>query len=202
MEEFAPITRLLQEVEAGRDGAMDELMGQIYEDLERMARSRLRQRFGARSAAITLEPAALVNESFLKLIRQRNAYDSRGHFFAIASRVMLRVIIDYQRDRGAAKRGGSAARVTLSLDAPGLLTEDRPSDEIDVGRLAAALDKLDDLDPRKADVVRMKVVWGLENQEVAEALGASRSTVDRDWRFARAWMCEEAELNESGDTRR
>ena len=98
------ITLLLREVETGREGALDRLMAAVYADLSQRAQVHLRRQFGDRAEAITLEPAALVNESFMKLIRQRKAYDNRGQFFAIATRSMLRVLVDYRRKRKAAKR--------------------------------------------------------------------------------------------------
>lgn len=199
MSDDREITRLLAEADAGRDGAIDELMGVVYVDLERMARSHLHRQFGDRVDAITLEPAALVNEFFLKLIRQRSRYDNRGHFFAIATRIMLRVLIDYARQRDAAKRGGQACRITLALDEqplPGAGAQ--PATElIEVGDLVGALERLEALDHRKADVVRLRVIWGLDIAETARALTLSKSTVDRDWRFAKAWLADELGLTGS-----
>ncbi len=187
------ITLLLREVEAGRDGALDELMELVYEDLERIALSHLSQRFGEQVNAVTIEPAALVNESFLRLIKQRKTYDNRGQFFAIATKVMLRVLVDYQRRRLAARRGGEHKRVALYLDGQPAPPRRPPgAPEIELEPLIAALERLEALDPRQADVVRMRVVWGLEVREIAEALGTSPSTVKRDWRFARACLMEEA----------
>ena len=187
------ITLLLRQVEAGRTGALDDLMKLVYGDLERIALGHLTRRFGERAGVVTLEPAALVNESFLRLIKQRKAYDNRGQFFAIATKVMLRVLIDYQRQRLAARRGGQNRRVSLSLDGqpdpnpgPGRATQ------IEVEALTQALERLEALDPRQAEVVKMRVVWGLEINEIADALGTSASTVKRDWRFARAWLIDEA----------
>ncbi len=109
------ITLLLQNVQAGHDGAMDNLMRSVYDDLQRVAERHLTLQFGRGLPGVTVEPAALVNESFLRIIKQRNAYDNRGQFFAIATRVMLRVLVDYQRRRATAKRGGLQQRITLSL---------------------------------------------------------------------------------------
>ena len=184
------ITLLLQDVEGGREGALDELMALVYADLERMAKSYLRKHFGNRADAITLEPAALVNESFLKLIRQRNKYDNRGHFFAIASRVMLRVLIDYRRQRAASMRGGGRTQVTLVLDEQQVAGSERRTTGIDVELLADALEKLEAVSPRRADVAKMRVIWGLNLRQVADSLDVSPSTVERDWRFAKAWLYE------------
>ena len=184
------ITLLLSEVEHGREGALDELMALVYAELERMAQAYLRKHFGSRAKAITLEPAALVNESFLKLIQQRNRYDNSGHFFAIASRVMLRVLIDYRRRRDASRRGGRRTHITLVLDEHQVAGRERQTAAIEVEQLGDALEKLEALNPRKADIVKMRVIWGLDLGQMAEALDVSTSTVSRDWRFAKAWLSE------------
>jgi RNA polymerase sigma-70 factor (ECF subfamily) len=190
------ITHLLEEVEGGSEEALDELMRVVYADLERLADKHLRRQFGAGAAAITLEPAALVNESFMKLIRQRTRYDNRGQFFAVATRLMLRVLIDYRRRRDAAKRGGRS-RIVLPLNERNIEgSDDRPSG-IEVEDLVAALDDLEKLDARKANVVRMRIVWGMSSEEIAESLDVSVSTVERDWRFAQAWLASEAGADDS-----
>ncbi len=190
MEAVGRITLLLREVDEGREGALDELMELVYAELERMARSYLRRHFGDRAEAISLEPAALVNESFLKLIRQRSTYDNSGHFFSIASRVMLRVLIDYRRQRAATKRGGGRAQITLALDEHQIAGRERPTAGVEVEQLADALEELESLDTRKADIVKMRVIWGLDLEQVGKALDLSVSTVSRDWRFAKAWLSE------------
>ena len=184
------ITLLLREAEDGREGALDGLMALVYAELERMARSYLRKHFGSRAEAITLEPAALVNESFLKLIQQRNRYDNHGHFFAIASRVMLRVLIDYRRQRAASIRGGGRTHIALVLDEQQIAGSERRTTGIDVERFAEALEKLEAVSPRRADVAKMRVIWGLNLRQVADSLDVSPSTIDRDWRFAKAWLSE------------
>ena len=194
MASVGEITHLLREVEAGREGARDKLWAAVYADLERMAHSYLHRHFGDQAEAITLQPADLVNESLLKLIQQRTKYDNSGHFLAIASRVMLRVLIDYRRRRGAAKRGGGDAHITLVLDEQQVAGRESPPSVIEVGRLGTALETLESLSARKADVVKLRVIWGLDLDQVAESLGVSRSTVGRDWRFAKAWLAEEVRL--------
>jgi RNA polymerase sigma factor (TIGR02999 family) len=192
----ADITRLLRDVNADREGAMDELMRVVYDDLQRVAARRMSERFGPGLPGVTLEPAALVNESFLEIIKQRKKYDNRGQFFAIATKVMLRVLVDYQRRRGAAKRGGDRLRVALDLERHGPATpgSDASIEEpIEVDALVEALERLEALDARKADVVKMKVIWGLEMNQIAESLGVSVATVERDWAFSKAWLCREAQ---------
>ena len=187
------ITQLRRAIDEGSNGAMDKLMEAVYADLERVAQRHMDQAFGPGLAGVTLEPAALVNESFMKLIKQRNAYDNRGQFFAIATKVMLRVLVDYQRRRSAAKRGGDRQRITLQLDGqPNRDTASRAEMPIEVGCLVTALERLESLDPRKADVVKLRVVWGLEMREIAESLGVSLATIERDWSFSKAWLAREA----------
>ncbi len=197
MSSSPDITRMLREVDAGEPGAMDALMEAVYEDLQRVASRHMTERMGAGLPGVTLEPAGLVNESFMKLIKQRNRYDNRGHFFAITTKVMLRVLTDYQRSRGAVKRGGDRRKVTLMLDHPGEVESDSRGDTtIGVETLVSALERLDGLDSRKADVVKLRVVWGLKMDEVAASLEVSIATVERDWAFAKAWLGREAARGE------
>jgi len=192
VDDLRDITVLLEEADAGREGALDDLMRLVYDDLERMAASHLRRQFGDRAGQVTLEPAALVNESFMKLIRQRNAYDNRGQFFAIATRVMIRILLDYARARHAEKRGGDRSRVTLCFDDGRLGSEDREHARlIDIEHLDHTLTRLEELDPQMADIVRMRIIWGMEVLEIAQSLGISDSTVKRQWRFAKIWLAKE-----------
>ncbi len=196
------ITLLLRRLDEGQPGAMDELMRVVYDDLERMAASYLRKHFGDRVGQLTLEPAALVNESFLRLIKQRKRFDNRGQFFAIATKLMLRVLVDYRRQKMAAKRGGGAPgrgpRFTLSIGgrAAAHPAARGPAELVENETLGAALDHLDQLDHRKAEIVKMRVVWGMTVPEVAEAMDISPSSVDRDWRFAKVWIANEVGLTE------
>ncbi len=188
------ITRLLKDVNEGRGGALDDLMRAVYDDLQHVAERHMTQRFGRDLPGVTMEPAALVNESFLKIIKQRNTYDNRGQFFAIATRIMLRVLVDYQRQRAAGKRGGDLKRFTLSLAEGPPANGDPTNDDalIEVDTLVDALGRLETLDARKADVVKMKVVWGLQMREIAHSLGVSLATVERDWAFSKAWLARDA----------
>ena len=178
------ITRLLHEADAGQEGALDKVMELVYQDLSGMAASHLRRRYGADLAGVTLEPAALVHETFLRLIRQRSGFDNRGHFFAIATRMMLRVLNDNARRKGAGKRGGDLARVTLS----GLA--DQSSDH-DITDFTRALERLDADDKRTGEVAKLRLLWGMTVPEIAETLSISEATVNRDWRFARRRLLTE-----------
>ncbi len=189
MENF---TRLLREVDQGREGALDELMSLVYIDLKRIAAKHMRQQFGNKHAAVTLQPTALVNEGFIKLLKQRKSFRNRGQFFSIATKVLIRVLMDYRRTRSAEKRHGDRVRVSLAGLAAQAAVEPAP----DVGDLAQALRELAQLDSRKAEVVTLRTVWGMTVPEIAEALGVSVATVERDWSFAKRWLA--ARLTEKG----
>lgn len=184
------ITRLLGRASDGDEQAFAEVADWAYSELERLAAIRLRKRYGGQLAGVTLEPAAVVNETFLKLLGSPVGFENRRHFLAFASRVMLRVLIDYDRARSAEKRGGAAIRVTLSSVGKG-----RAADAFEIAAVAQALHKLGELSPRKASVAELRLLWGFENAEIARTLEVSVPTVERDWRFARSWL--RAELEES-----
>ena len=177
---------MLAEAGRGDAAARDRVVQLLYEDLRRRARLHLRKRFGPGAGGVTLQPTALVNETYLRLLSQHAAFDNRDHFLAIATTVMLRVLTDYQRARGARKRGGDGIAVTLT----GVSADIGES-----GRSAAAvadvLEKLDALDARKGQIVKLRAIWGFEMAEIAAALDLSLSTVEREWRFGKAWLAEE-----------
>ena len=180
------ITKLLAEAHEGREGALDEVMALVYEDLRRIARHQIARRRGI-DRAVSLEPVELVSEAYLKLIKQRNRYDSRGHFFAIATTVMLRVLMDHHRARGRGKRGGDHLRVSLSKVDHHLAGEAA----FEVPLLVDALERLEVLSPRTAEVTKLRILWGLGASEIAKTLELSVSTVEREWRFARHWLTAE-----------
>ena len=180
------LTNLLADARSGEPGAADAVYETVYADLERIAARHLRERYGYELAGATLEPAALVNESYLKLLNQRQEFSNRDQFFAIATRVMLRVLSDYERSKGRLKRGGNQIRVTLAGNDDALLHGDRRG----IDSFAEALDELRANDARAADLVALRLVWGLSMNELSESLGISLRTAERRWRFARAWLAE------------
>jgi RNA polymerase sigma factor (TIGR02999 family) len=185
---------LLAAVNAGEPGATDRLAGAIHEELRAMARRRLAKDFGPRMGGVTIQPTVLANDTLMRLIRQRGKFDNAGHFFAIASRMMMRVLLDYHRERKAAKRGGRQLQVPLDPERndvadPGPLSSGAAGGDIEA--LNEALEKLAKLDPRKADVVRYRILWGLTTNDIGEALGISPATVERDWAFAKTWLSKE-----------
>jgi len=179
------ITRLLSLAAEGDDGAFGQVAAWAYAELERLAARRMRRHYGGRLDGLTLEPAALVNETFLRLLENPSGFANRRHFLAFASRVMLGALVDYERRRRADKRGGDRLRVTLT----GLSAAAEPPD-IRLSDLEAALADLEGLDPRKAEIVKLRVLWGASNADAARLLEVSASTVERDWRFARLWLGE------------
>lgn len=185
------LTRLLEGVNAGRAGAVDDLSEAIHDHLRAMARRHLVRDFGPGMPGITIQPTMLANDTLMKLIRQRQQFDNAGHFFAIASRLMMRVLLDYHRERKAAKRGGSAVHVALNTEHAGEIADPASGHNVDVEAVNDVLEKLSKLDARKADVVRYRILWGFTNREISEALGIALATVERDWAFARAWLAKE-----------
>ncbi|MGH7584433.1 MAG: ECF-type sigma factor [Gemmatimonadales bacterium] len=179
------ITGLLREAAEGQAGAFNELLPLVYDQLNRIARGRLRRE----SPGHTLETAALVHEAWLRLIRQhRVVWQDRHHFFAVASEAMRRVLVDYAKRRRADKRGGASVHVPLNeaeeLAAPGMSAD--PDEAILA--LDDALNRLERFSADGARVVQYRFFAGLSNQEVAELLGTSERTVRRSWTAARAWL--------------
>lgn len=187
------LTLLLQSVQAGEPGAADALAHAVYEDLRAMARGHLGRDLGAYPAGVTIQPTMLANDTFMKLIRQHQQYDNAGHFFAIASKLMMRVLLDYHRTRNAQKRGRAAVHVSLDPHhGESLHVEPAASDDaVDIDAFSVALDRLAELDPRKADVVRYRILWGLTVPQISETLGVAVATIERDWAFAKAWLAKE-----------
>ena len=177
------VTRLLQAWSAGDRSALDQLMSVVADELRRLARAHLR----GEGPGHTLQPTALVNEVYLRLVgHERTHWRSRAQFFAHASQLMRRILVDHARAQRAAKRGGGAAAVTLD-EALGLAA--RP--EVDVLWLDEALDGLAALDPRQARLVELRVFGGLTIEESADLLGVGEATISRDWASARAWLYRE-----------
>lgn len=181
------ITMLLQKVGQGDKGSESQLLDLVYSELHRLASSYMRRE----RKDHTLQPSALVNEAYVKLIgAQEVSWQNRGHFYAAAARVMRNILIDYARTRSAERRGGAPQRSPLRDDM--LMVEEDPDQFL---LLDAAMNRLAKLDERQAKVVEMRFFGGLNVEETAAALSISEKTVKRDWAVARAWL--EAELSES-----
>ena len=175
------VTELLLEWRRGDRAALDRLTPLVYDELRRLAHRYLRNERGGH----TLETTALVNEAYLRLAnQQRVEWQDRTHFFAVTAQVMRHVLIDHARRRHYAKRGGEHAR-QVPLEEAHAMSNERAAELV---ALDEALDKLAQLDPRKARVVELRYFGGLSLEETAAVLEVSVMTVRRDWRAARAWL--------------
>lgn len=179
----AQVTQLLLAWGDGDEAAFERLVPMVHAELRRIARRQM----GHERGDHTLQATALVNEAYLKLIDiEKVKWQDRAHFFAMSSRVMRRVLIDFARARGYQKRGAGAHKVTL--DEGRVVSTGRGADVI---ALDEALEVLAKLDPRKSQVVEMRYFGGLSIEETAEALGVSVRTVKRDWTMAKLWLFRE-----------
>lgn len=182
MSDSTTVSRLLLAWREGDASARDQLLSHVYDELHRLAQGRLR----SEDPGHTLQATALIHEAFLRLVDADVQWTSRGHFFAIAAGVMRRILVDHAKTRRREKRGGGAARV--SLDDALLIS---PEPEADLVALDDALNRLQEIDERKAKAIELHYFGGLNYEETAESLGISPATVDRDLRFAKAWLYRE-----------
>ena len=176
------VTRLLQNWGTGDKQALDELTPLVSRELRKLAAAYLRRE----RQDHTLQPTALVNEAWIRMIRQEHCESrNRSHFFAIAANLMRQILVNHARDRRAAKRGGGE-KVALEDDAASVQAR-----EVDLIALDEALSRLAALDARQAQVVELRFFGGLTEEEIAEMLGVSVITVKRDWRIARAALYQQ-----------
>lgn len=177
------ITRVLEAAGRGDAKAAAELLPLVYDELRRLARARMKHI----PPGNTLQPTALVHEAYIRVVGKEDpGWDHRGHFFAAASRAMRQILVDQARRKSARKHGGDKQRV--DADAADIVIE--PPSE-DVLALDDALEKLEQEEPRQAQVVTCRTFAGLNREETAAALGLSVRTVDRDWRYAMARLHQE-----------
>ena len=180
MEESGQITQLLDDWRQGDEEALSRLMQLIYGELEQLATAHLRRE----RRDHTLQTSALVNEAYLRLLGQQHVkWQNRAHFYAIAARMMRRILANHARDRVTAKRGGGAAH--LPLEETALSGEESLAETLAVDE---ALRGLASVHPQQAQVVEMRYFGGMKSEEIAEVLGVSVPTVSRRWRVARAWL--------------
>lgn len=173
-------TALLIASGAGDERARDRMLPLIYDELRSLAARYLRRE----RPGHTLQPTALVHEAYVRLIDQRQVdWTNRAQFIGLAAVMMRRILVNHARDRIAAKRGGSAERVPLTI-----VAEQIGTPEVDLLGLHDALERLAALDARKSQIVELKFFGGLTMDEIAATVGVSRATVERDWTFARAWL--------------
>jgi RNA polymerase sigma factor (TIGR02999 family) len=174
------VTELLRAWSSGDAGAGERLMPLVYEELRRRAERYLRRE----RRDHTLQPTALVHETYLRLVDQkRAAWQNRAQFFGVASQMMRRILVDAARARKMAKRSGGLTRVTLDE----AVAATRPTD-VDVLDLDAALTRLAAFDERRSRIAELRFFGGLSLEESSHVLQLSMATVERDWQAARAWL--------------
>ena len=174
------VTELMLAWGNGDQEALHKLIPLVNEELHRLAARYMRRE----NPGHTLQTTALVNEAYCKLVDQKNVrWQNRAHFFAIAAQLMRRILIDHARSRLRAKRGGAAQRITLNENALAPVRQAQELISID-----DALMRLAHLDPQKSRIVEMKFFGGLTTKEIAEVEKVSTSTVEREWRKAKAWL--------------
>ena len=175
---------MLREWSGGSAQASEELMPLVYDELHRQAARFLRRERGDH----TLQPTALINEAYIKLVDQREVnWESRTHFFAIASAMMRRILVDHARARHRGKRGGDDLK--LPLEEAALVIDNEKN--IDLIALDEALNRLAKIDEQQVRVVELRYFSGLSLEETAEVLKISRATAARDWAMAKAWLRRE-----------
>ena len=180
MSEF---TRVLDQVQQGKENAANELLPLVYEELRKLAAHKM----AGETPGQTLQPTALVHEAWLRLTGAENkTWDSQGHFFAAAAEAMRRILIERARAKSRLRRGSRAEHVPL--DNVTIASDDPPETVLAINE---ALDRLTARDAFKADVVKMRYFIGLNQDEIAQALGVSEPTVRRHWSIARAWLYAE-----------
>jgi RNA polymerase sigma factor (TIGR02999 family) len=186
------VTVLLGQLARGNESAASKLIPIVYDELRRLASGYMRRE----RQDHTLQPTALVNEAYLKLIEQREVdWQGRAHFFGIAAQVMRRILIDHARGHLRDKRGGGVTPVPLE---EALVFAPEQSSEL--LKLDEALGRLAKLDPRQSKIVELRFFGGLTVEQTAESLGISAKTVKRDWSIAKAWLHGELKTSHGGLT--
>jgi RNA polymerase sigma factor (TIGR02999 family) len=186
MQSRENVTQLLVKWSEGDQKALENLMPLVYSELRRLASNYLRRE----RQNHTLQPTALVNEAYLKLIDQKTAHwQNRAQFYGVAAQLMRRILVDHARQHQAAKRGGSDQQ-RLSITSAGQLGGKQLAVEpvIDLLALHEALEELTEMDSQQGRIVELKFFGGLSIEETAEVMGIGHATVERDWKMARAWL--------------
>jgi RNA polymerase sigma-70 factor (ECF subfamily) len=177
------ITHWLAAYQSGDPDALEKLLPLVHDELHRQAM----QFFSRERSGHTLQPTALVNEVYLRLVNQREAnWQNRAQFFAIAAQMMRRILVSHARARQAAKRGGVEQRITLTEEVAA-----GPQRDVNLLALDEALKKLEAIDLEKSRMVELRFFSGLSVAETAEVMGVSPRTIDRQWQTAKAWLYRE-----------
>jgi RNA polymerase sigma factor (TIGR02999 family) len=179
--DMSDVTRILSAIEAGDAHAAGQLLPLVYDELRRLAA----QKLAHEKPGQTLDATALVHEAYLRLVDAAAAphWNSRGHFFAAAAEAMRRILIDQARQKHSQRRGGGRKR--RPLDRAEVAA---PEPSLDVLALHEALERFEQVDPAKAELVKLRYFAGLTLPQAAEVLGISETTADRYWAYARAWL--------------
>jgi RNA polymerase sigma-70 factor (ECF subfamily) len=177
------VTQLLEKWSQGDQEALDQLMPLVYDELRRLAGAYLRRERHDH----TLQPTALVNEAFLKLVNQHSMrWQNRAQFYGVAAQLMRRILVDHARVHHAAKHGGDRYQVPLdNLDGFG------SQPDADLLALHELLDRLAEIDPEQSRLVELRFFGGLTIEETAEVMHISHATVEREWKIAKAWLKRE-----------
>ncbi len=181
---MSEVTRILSAIEQGDPKAAEQLLPLVYDELRRLAD----QKLARETPGQTLQATALVHEAYLRLVGSPSeamapAWNSRGHFFAAAAEAMRRILVDQARHKRTVKAGGDRQRIELN-DIEAAV----PEPDVDLLALHDALDRLEVVDKRKAELVKLRFFVGLTIEEAAQALGVSISTATTDWAYARCWL--------------
>ncbi len=185
---MSDVTQLIHAIDAGDPKASERLLPLVYEELRKLAAAKMAQE----KAGQTLQATALVHEAWLRLTgtAEPKAWNGRGHFFGAAAEAMRRILVDRARQKGRVRHGGRLERV--DFEHVNLATDD--NDETLLA-MSDALDALARQSPQKAEIVKLRYFTGLENQEIAQAMGISLSSVERSWAYARSWLHRELKNN-------
>jgi RNA polymerase sigma factor (TIGR02999 family) len=178
------ITKILLRWSEGDSAALEQLMPLVYDELRRLAVKYLRHE----RANHTLQPTALVNEAYMRLVDQQKVeWQSRAQFFGLAARLMRNILVDHARSRQTAKRGGELHRVSFDSNQTGI------TPQIEFLAVHEALERMETFDPQKSRIVELRFFGGLSIEQTAEVLKIGHATVERDWKLARAWLRRELE---------
>jgi RNA polymerase sigma factor (TIGR02999 family) len=192
---MSDVSRILSQIDQGDPQAANQLLPLVYNELRKLAAARLAHE----KPGQTLQATALVHEAYLRLLGspapgpESPSFSSRGHFFSAAAEAMRRILVDQARHKATIRAGGQQQRIELSEIEPAI---EGPS--LDLVALNEALTKLEQKDPRKAALIKLRFFAGLSNQQAAEALGIAASTADLDWAYARSWL--HVEMSGGGQT--
>lgn len=178
---MSEVTRILSHIESGDPSAAEQLLPLVYNELRKLAATRLAQERPGQ----TLQATALVHDVYLRLVDVERAqhWNSRGHFFGAAAEAMRRILVDQARRKGSQRGGGNRQQISLSVVEPTV-----PGPELDLLALNEALDGLAAQDPRACNVVKLRFFAGLTIPQAAEALGVSVATAENDWAYAKSWL--------------